>query len=102
MTQEKETTHEGSTNPTEIDAIWMSSRTARQIYSLGEVDKVCTYPSFHRDRHSYKRPGHHPPAFAGRILGVAAYPPTDGWARGRFATRRGAFRAICARSERVL
>ena len=24
----------------QIDPIWMSSRTARQIYALGEVDKV--------------------------------------------------------------
>ncbi|CAL1694222.1 unnamed protein product [Somion occarium] len=26
-------------DPTEIDPIWMSSRTARQIYALGEVEK---------------------------------------------------------------
>lgn len=42
MAQEKEKTHEGGPNRTEIDAIWMSSRTARQIYSLGEVDKDIT------------------------------------------------------------
>lgn len=27
----------------EIDPIWLSSRTARQIYALGEVDKVGFY-----------------------------------------------------------
>lgn len=27
-------------DPSEIDPIWTSSRTARQIYALGEVEKV--------------------------------------------------------------
>ena len=40
MDKKEEGTHEGDTDAAEIDAIWMSSRTARQIYALGEVDKV--------------------------------------------------------------
>lgn len=28
-------------SPVNIDPIWMSSRTSRQIYALGEVEKVC-------------------------------------------------------------
>lgn len=28
------------TNEVEVDPIWVSSRTARQIYALGEVEKV--------------------------------------------------------------
>jgi hypothetical protein len=30
-------------NINEMDPIWTSSRTARQIYALGEVDKVSVY-----------------------------------------------------------
>lgn len=35
---EERTEHEPSE---EIDPIWTSSRTARQIYALGEVERVC-------------------------------------------------------------
>lgn len=33
--------------PADIDPIWMSGRTARQIYALGEVEKVL-YPAFRK------------------------------------------------------
>ncbi|KAH9486344.1 hypothetical protein JR316_0000408 [Psilocybe cubensis] len=33
-------TTEHEVDPTEIDPIWTTSRTARQIYALGEVDKT--------------------------------------------------------------
>uniref|UniRef100_A0A8H8CQA4 Mediator of RNA polymerase II transcription subunit 11 n=1 Tax=Psilocybe cubensis TaxID=181762 RepID=A0A8H8CQA4_PSICU len=35
-------TTEHEVDPTEIDPIWTTSRTARQIYALGEVDKDIT------------------------------------------------------------
>ncbi|KAL4070550.1 hypothetical protein J3A83DRAFT_4372728 [Scleroderma citrinum] len=39
---EEERNREDTANAAKIDPIWMSSRTARQIYALGEVDKDIT------------------------------------------------------------
>ena len=52
----------------EIDPIWTSSRTARQIYALGEVEKVCILASVpyisrnwaHRTYLAYSRWQHRP------------------------------------------
>jgi hypothetical protein len=37
-------------DPSEIDPIWTSSRTARQIYALGEVEKVSRNTQQHGGR----------------------------------------------------
>lgn len=38
----------------EIDPVWLSSRTARQIYALCQVEKVCTQTSVSSDLTSIK------------------------------------------------
>ena len=54
----QESHHRSDTEPVEVDPIWTSSRTARQIYALGEVEKVrrtacpsrCVTRSYQRHR----------------------------------------------------
>jgi hypothetical protein len=41
MTSNHDSLAENPSDAHEIDPIWTSSRTARQIYALGEVEKVC-------------------------------------------------------------
>jgi hypothetical protein len=46
MTSNAEGDASHPSDPYEIDPIWTSSRTARQIYALGEVEKVRVLASY--------------------------------------------------------
>ena len=54
----------------DVDPIWLSSRTARQIYGLCQVEKVGTsqVPPHSKDLILYHTKGHRSPAFTCRIL----------------------------------
>ena len=66
----------------DIDPIWTTSRTARQIYALGEVEKV-----FHASRESrscfpFKLPtGYHSSTLFGGLVHIATYTPSNGCSR---------------------
>jgi hypothetical protein len=105
----------GSDEPvvSDIDPIWTSSRTARQIYSLGQVEKVRirirpTLPPLRLspsvDSASVLKEintGYQPSTRARRILDITSHPARNGRA-GRWApTRRRALRAFRARGDRV-
>ena len=80
--------------PVDVDPIWMSSRTARQIYALGEVEKVRLGIVLPRDMRwltrARARAGHQPAAAARGVVHRTAHDPA-----ARPAGRRGTARNSC-------
>ena len=64
----------------EIDPIWTTSRTARQIYVLGEVDKVCVL-SFGYSNAAHRCLGYNTSIGAGCIFDLATDSSPDGRTR---------------------
>ena len=60
-----------------IDPIWTSSRTARQIHALGEVDKVYSYDRLGNCPEQVFL-GYNPSVGLGRILNLFANVTSDG------------------------
>lgn len=66
------------TDDSEIDPIWTTSRTARQIYALGEVDKARTKGKSNPLAHSLHS-GHNSPPGAGFFIYRTIDPAPSGW-----------------------
>ncbi|EJF67099.1 hypothetical protein BD309DRAFT_850203 [Dichomitus squalens] len=69
--------------PEDIDPIWMSSRTARQIYALGEVEKVwhsasCAQKNNHRDSPIWTQDITRLLSLAASSIALLSLPQTDG------------------------
>lgn len=67
-------------DPSEIDPIWTSSRTARQIYALGEVEKVSPSHTYVPPAHTLLL-GHNPSIISRSIIRLPPHSPADGWLR---------------------
>lgn len=67
----------------DIDPIWTSSRTARQIYALGEVERVCSSaPSpTHPANRTTHWAGHWASALPRCVVSVTPHAATDGRTR---------------------
>lgn len=90
-----------------VDPIWTSSRTARQIYALGEVEKVrrCSLKLAKTKGSWLTRKcmsGHWQTPRPRSILHLPARPPTDRSTREQPPARRRTLRAIRDGGERVL
>lgn len=87
----------------EIDPVWASSRTARQIYALGEVEKVPHTATSSRVDLPHTRPtGHQPPSLTRRFVYRASHIAADRWPRRRSPAGWRAVRTVRARGHRVL
>ena len=73
-----ESTLEGETHGSDIDPIWTTSRTARQIYALGEVDKVQCL-NILDTRLLTKTKGHHQAALFGCLIHLPPNSTSNGW-----------------------
>lgn len=88
-----------------VDPIWTSSRTARQIYALGEVEKVrrCSLKLAKGSWLTRKcMSGHWQTPRPRSILHLPTRPPTDRSTREQPPARGGTLRAIRDGGERVL
>lgn len=90
----------------EIDPIWVSSRTARQIYALGDVEKVCANTSciFIGQLNIFLYTlyvGHKPSSDTGRLFNIPLNPATNRQAGGCSAAGWRTLRTVRARSKRV-
>jgi hypothetical protein len=79
------------TDALDIDPIWTTSRTARQIYALGQVEKACKFMTTQlRSGVLTKKTniGHHSLTLLGRIIHLTAHVASDGWTRRQSAAGR--------------
>ena len=91
-------------DPSQIDPIWASSRTARQIYALGEVEEVSLLEHIHHQalHHALTRfPANQQIVIASGHFNITSYSTSNRWTRGQSTTRRRTVRGVCAQSERV-
>ena len=91
--------------PEDVDPIWMSSRTARQIYALGEVEKVMRCQLLRRHPLlNYPLPeGHHSTTLTRCLIYRASLAPPNGRSRGYGPPEgRRAVREVRRHRERVL
>ena len=104
MDAEENAAAEGQTgmSEVEVDPVWMSSRTARQIYALGEVEKVRTGSQCGQCITSFGVTGYQQTIIPRRLFHVAFNATSNGWPRRRTAAGWRAVGTIRAGSERVL
>lgn len=105
-------TNENKPEEDDIDPIWLSSRTARQIYGLCQVEKVSIryhHPSPYTRYEKIARrltvdvflfivKGYWPPAFPRCIVHLPFDTTPNGPSRSRLTTGCRAVRTVCARS----
>ncbi len=98
------TSHAGTNSlEAEIDPIWTSSRTARQIYALGEVEKVhlLCFSSIALQVRLQGHTGHQSLTLLGGIFNLSSHFAPNGRTRCWIATRRRTIRAIRTGSQRI-